>query len=559
MKRTRLTLVGLALTLPVFVSAQTAQDIVPGRIIVKYRGEALSTLAKLSVRGETVSRVPEIAVETLRLPSTTSVSSAIQTLRNDPNVVYAEPVFRRQYFFDPNDTRRNDQYAIDQVRARQAWDIQRGTNNTIVAVIDSGFRVTHEEFVGRIAPGGFNFGNNNTDLTDNVGHGTHCAGLAVAGTNNARGIASISFGARLLPLKLGDLPTSDSSMRAITHAANNGARVVSMSYGGGFKSQAEQDAINFAWSRNVVLFAAAGNSDSTQMNFPAASDNVISVGATDARDRKAGFSNFGPWVLIAAPGDSMLSTVTSGDQSYGLMGGTSMACPWAAGLAALMVGRNPAITNVRVRDILRTSSDPVQDTGREQNWARWGRINAFRAIQQVDTLLPIQRTYVEAGIPRIDNVLEGVNVANATSAQAVSLMTNVDEQTFAVGSVNRGTIGNIASVTGVFRITRPTNLADLMTLSVNYRARSIEGSSSLIMLWNFRTSSWVQISSLGMSANPTATSIAISANDLQNFVNGEGTIRYMVRNVLPARVRTGGYILRVDQMDIAGQFRSTAP
>jgi thermitase len=552
-------LFGFAFALPIFVSAQTSQDIVPGRVIVKYRGEALNTLAKLSIRGVTANRVPEIGVETVQLPSNLSVASALQTLRNDPNVVYAEPVYRRKYHFDPNDTRRGEQYGIDQVRGRQAWDIQRGSNNTIVAVIDSGFRVTHEEFVGRIAPGGFNFGNNNTDLTDNVGHGTHCAGLAVAGTNNGRGIASLSFGARLLPLKLGDQPTSDNSMRAITYAANNGARVISMSYGGGFKSQAEQDAINFAWSRNVVLFGSAGNDDSTQMNFPGASDNVISVGSTNNLDRKSDFSNFGPWVLIAAPGSAMLSTVTTGDTAYDLKSGTSMACPWAAGLAALMIGRNSAISNVRVRDILRNTCDPVQDTGREANWARWGRINAFRAIQQVDVLLPIQRTYVEAGIPSIDGRLEGVNVSNATSAQAVSLMTSVDEQTLSVGSINRGTLGNMASVTGSFRITRPTALADLRSLSLNYRARAVQGSSSLIMLWNFRTSAWVQVSSLGMTSKANSVSVSVVGNDLQNFVSANGTLRYMVRNVLPGRIRTSGFVLHVDQMDLAGQFVSTAP
>lgn len=559
MKKVCVPFFGLSLLMPVLVVAQSADDIQPGKLVVKYKGSSLSTLAKLSVGASTLSRVPEISIETIQLPPTATLSRAVQVLKNDPSVAYVEPVYKRKYHFDPNDTRRSQQYGIDQVRARQAWDVQRGPNSTVIAVIDSGFRVTHEEFVGRIAPGGFNFANNNTDLTDNVGHGTHCAGLAVAGTNNGRGIASVSFGARLLPLKLGDVPFSDLSARAIVHAVNNGARVISMSYGGGFKSQAEQDAINFAWGRNAILFASAGNDDLTALNFPAASDNVISVGATDERDRKADFSNFGPWVMIAAPGDLMLSTVTTGDTSYEMKSGTSMACPWAAGLAGLMIGRNPVISNTRVRNIIRATCDPVLDTGREANWAQWGRINAFRAIQQVDVLLPIQRTYLEAGVARVDGIMEGVNVANATSSQAVSLLSTANEQMFSVGSVNRGTLGNVASVSGSLRITRPTNLADLANLNVNFRARSAQSSSALIMLWNFRTSMWVQVASLGLSPTAVATSVAVTGNDLPNFVNTDGTVRYMVRNVLPARIRTSGFVFNVDQMDLAGQFRSVAP
>ncbi len=229
---------------------------------------------------------------------------------------------------------------------------------------------------------------------DDDGHGTHCAGIVGAETGNAVGVAGTCPGARVMSLKAGDcvgaLYSSD-IIAAIRYAADNGAGVVSMSFGGTSSSSAEQDAVNYAYGKGAVLCAAAGNDGVSTVFYPAGYNHVIGVGATDNRDKVATFSNYNASVDLSAPGVYVASTAPTyavALTSYGMpasycyMSGTSMACPMAAGAAALLRSRNPSLGSDAVQQALQDGADDKGAAGRDDYYG-WGRVNIYRALSLV--------------------------------------------------------------------------------------------------------------------------------------------------------------------------------
>jgi hypothetical protein len=143
-----------------------------------------------------------------------------------------------------------------------------------------------------------------------------------------------------------------------------------------------QNAVNYAWSKGTVTVAAAGNNSSSAAFYPAALNNVIAVSASDSNDNKASFSNFGSWITVAAPGTYIYTTKNGG--SYSNWQGTSFAAPQVAGLVALLFARNPSLSNQQVVDLIKNNSDDLGAAGFDANFG-WGRINAYRAVQAVQS------------------------------------------------------------------------------------------------------------------------------------------------------------------------------
>ena len=217
---------------------------------------------------------------------------------------------------------------------------------------------------------------------DYVGHGTHCAGIAAATGNNHLGVIGVCPGCRIMPvragfgIKYGDYfygtLENDDVSRAIHYAADKGAKVISMSFGGR-DSKLIEEALEYARSRNVVLVAAAGNSISkdTEWSYPAALPYVISVASTNKEDERSFYSNYGLWVDVAAPGGdsitddaTILSTVPrkgilSDPSGYMYLQGTSMATPYVAGLAALILSKDPSLSPSEVKKIIQKGSTPL--------------------------------------------------------------------------------------------------------------------------------------------------------------------------------------------------------
>ena len=198
--------------------------------------------------------------------------------------------------------------------------------------------------------------NANANPQDDQGHGTHVSGIIGAGIDNGVGIAGVSYGARIMTLKAGDSSgsfTSSDIIEALHYAADNGAKVINMSFGGDTFSSLERDAVLYAYGRGAALFAAAGNDGTNTFSFPASYSRVVSVAATTNRDTRASFSNYNASVDVAAPGENIYSTMPTyavglnsagAAQDYEYLSGTSMASPMAAGMAALVLSRNPDYT-----------------------------------------------------------------------------------------------------------------------------------------------------------------------------------------------------------------------
>ncbi|MCK5454531.1 MAG: S8 family serine peptidase, partial [Calditrichia bacterium] len=229
------------------------------------------------------------------------------------------------------------------------------------------------------------------DPIDFGGHGTHCAGDAAAVTNNNTGIASVGGDCSIMCIRAGMTASNGFgyiyySVEGIYYAANNGAKVISMSYGGPGFSQTEQLAIDFAYNQGVVCVAAAGNDNNNTVQYPANYNHVIAVAATDQQDHKASFSNFGAWIDVSAPGVDILSTTVGG--SYGNMGGTSMSTPIVAGLAGLTYAMFPQYSADSVINRIVNNCDNIDSLNPSYSGQLGaGRINAFKTLDKVIRIL----------------------------------------------------------------------------------------------------------------------------------------------------------------------------
>lgn len=343
------------------------------------------------------------------------VAQFIKDLEARPCVLYAEKVPLYRSTHTPNDPRFSQQWTMQVIQAVQAWDIHRGTRREVViAIVDDAVKISHEDLepnlwvnTGEI-PGngidddgngyiddvhGYDVANNKADPNPpasagnfNFSHGTHCAGIAMARSENSRGISSLGFDCKLMAVKA-KLSESQSigierTMEGIVYAVANRPDVISMSFGGSGNGNTTQNLFNYAYELGIICIAAAGNDNVNLEFFPAASKNVISVASTDSQDKKSGFSNFGEWIDISAPGSDILSTVAGSNSSYTFYSGTSMACPNVAGLAGYLFGYHPNVTAADVEKCLLNTTDNLDATDPQYAGMMGnGRINALKGIR----------------------------------------------------------------------------------------------------------------------------------------------------------------------------------
>jgi hypothetical protein len=312
---------------------------------------------------------------------TESASLLAKELESSTLTRYVEPNAKFQIHFAPNDPLWSKEWGPQKIGADWAWNITIGSHAILVAVIDTGIFWTHPDLIANYVPLGYDWVNNDTDPMDDNGHGTHVAGIIAAVINNAVGIAGMAQ-VRIMAEKSLDATGSGNEAdlaKAIIHATEQNANIISMSWGGNFNNTLINDAIKFAYNSGVLLVASAGNDRSDVKSYPAAYDEVIAVAATDQQDRPAFFTNFGEWIELAAPGVQIVSTILH--DGYGNMSGTSMACPHVSGLAALVWSRFPTMTRDQVRYHLRYTADDLGDTGFDVVYG-YGRINATQAISR---------------------------------------------------------------------------------------------------------------------------------------------------------------------------------
>lgn len=321
----------------------------------------------------------------------------------------------------PRDPQFGDQWALANsgqrggkegadISATLAWAKTTGSEDVVVAVLDSGVDYTHEDLAQNIwvRPSdmdpyhdnelgtiddlnGYNAIDNTSDPMDENGHGTHCAGIIGAEGENDLGIAGVNWKIRIMPLKFmnaGGFGTTKDAIEAINYVidrkkAGVNVRIISASWGSTQRSRALEDIIRKAYENDILFVAAAGNASTNNdraPHFPSSYNvpNVISVAALDRNDELAKFSNYGAKsVAIAAPGVEILSTWL-GNQ-YEEKSGTSMATPVIAGVAALIVTENPRISVDDLRKRLMASTDPI--VALKGKTTSGGRINAAKALE----------------------------------------------------------------------------------------------------------------------------------------------------------------------------------
>src|SRR3989338_1676337 len=324
-----------------------------------------------------------------------SVNDVVNFLNNQSQVEYAEPNYIYSLLATPNDTHYSKMWALTKIKASEGWDQTTGSKSIIAAVLDSGIEQTHEDLKDNITVAKDFTG---CGMTDSVGHGTHTAGTVGAVGNNGKGVTGINWTVGIMALKVG-CSGKDISLATVTSAINyavdNGARVMNMSFGGSGSSQAMADAIKNAVNKNVVVVVAAGNSSGNNADslYPASDPNVITVSATGPQDELARYSSYGTSVDISAPGGNPVSGSSSCTDTtciastwpggrYNLLTGTSMAAPHVAGLAALILSKNPGLTSTQVRQIIESSAVDLGTSGKDIKFGA-GRIDVKAALDLV--------------------------------------------------------------------------------------------------------------------------------------------------------------------------------
>lgn len=440
------------------LSTSDSQTYKDGEILVKFKADSSEEDSRRmqqaagSLTMKKFMLVP--GLERVRLRSGMSVRDAIEIYMADPSVEYAEPNYVKRALVIPNDTFFIQQWALRNtgqfangtagadIEVTDAWNISTG-GTTIIAFVDTGIDYEHPDIRnnvwinpyeipdngidddgnGRVDDiRGWNFVNSNNEPLDDIGHGTHIAGIAGAVGNNSLGVSGVLWNVQLLPLKFLDAEgfgTIADEVEAIQYAVSQGAKIINASFSGGSFSNTEFNALSSANNAGVLVVAAAGNggfdgrgdNNDNAPEYPANYNlpNIIAVAATDQSDRLASFSNFGVnTVDVAAPGVYILSAVPPGlsfslcsgsfSAGYDFCSGTSMSAAYVSGLAALLSSYYTEFDHRQIRSMILRYADALPSlNGLIQTG---GRINASRALGSL--LAPTGLTALTRSSSRID-------------------------------------------------------------------------------------------------------------------------------------------------------------
>lgn len=401
-------LVALSAVTLVPVGAQPPGDIVAGEILVKFKPGTPGQVAADVHRqggGQLKEEIPGIGVQVVSVPVGQELARVAAYARNG-NVLFAEPNGISYIEASTNDPKVGQQWQYNNtgqsggtvdadIDAFEAWNVTMGSDTVAIAILDTGIDQSHEDLKVKIKKN-VNF-SGTSSVDDKLGHGTHVAGTAAAATNNGRGVAGTCPNCVLYNVKVGNDQGAvnwDAAAKGIQWAADNGARVVNMSFSADVGSSTLAQAVDYAWGKGVVLVAAAGNQNTDTLRYPAAYGSVIAVAATDRKDARwvtssTQGSNYGAsWVDVAAPGHEILSTAPDHINGiwffgvkYGTLSGTSMASPHVAGVAGLIwssgVCNAAPDPKACVRERIESKADAITGTGTD--WA-WGRVNANSSV-----------------------------------------------------------------------------------------------------------------------------------------------------------------------------------
>lgn len=422
---TGLFLIGVFLTLLPNAFGQKDQErFVKNELLVKFEsGSSLAAAEALHARlgSRVVEQLGESGWQRVTIRDGLDLMEAIARYqRSDPSV-QAQPNFYYRLLATPNDPQYSNPglYGLSRISAPSAWDIATGSSSVVVANIDTGMRLTHEDLVSNLWTNpdeiagngvdddnngfvddmnGWDFRFNDNDPSDQHGHGTHTGGTIGAAGNNGVGIVGVNWNVRLMVIKIYNAAGNDTTSAMLINAYNYvrmmklrgvNIRVSNNSYGGCQEAcgydQATKDAIDALGDAGVLNVFAAGNSGQnteTTPFFPGSynSPSILNVASSTSDDTRSGFSNYGTVsVDLAAPGSGVYSTTFGSNSGYGNMSGTSMAAPHVSGAAALLAAHNPSLSSASIKATLMNTVDQLPAW--QSMVKSGGRLNIANALQ----------------------------------------------------------------------------------------------------------------------------------------------------------------------------------
>ncbi len=431
-----------------------ADDQVVVEFTSKASAEAIDQLISNYELG-VIEHMPQINTYVFSLPEDGCVEEMVDMLNGRGIVMECEPNYTSSTHDLPDDDLVSQQWNISSesgnahLHMEEAWALESGNSDVVVAVIEIGFDMTHEDLKDNIWQNPNEIPNNNIDddgngyVDDIVGwdfvhrpsessisdivdedndptaaeltHGNRVLGVLGATMNNGVGIAGIAGNCKMMLIRAGYLSDDGRSVlsvsfiaKGIIYAVDNGAQVINISAGGSNYSTSLETAVTYAVERGVVVVCSAGNDGTVTPHYPAAYDipGVISVGSSTENDQKCWFSNYGDWVDVSAPGQQILTTFF--DNEYGATQGTSFSAPMVSGVAALLVSRYPDWTPAQIQDRLMNTADMCDGLNNANITS--GRVNAFKALYdpEIDSVLDNDTTTTTGG--------EANTVSNASSS-----------------------------------------------------------------------------------------------------------------------------------------------
>lgn len=301
--------------------------------------------------------------------------------RNSVSEIVRPPWERPTSTVDPY---MSDQYTLSLMQTIDAWEIETGNENVVVAIIDTGIDINHDEFAGRISPLSYNSYTETVGLSaviDDHGHGTMVAGVIGANKDNGKGIAGIAQNVKLLVIKA-NVPTEgkfqdNALINGIYYAIEQGVDIINMSLGGTYLNPQTKTALDVAKNAGIVVVAAAGNDGTNDLFYPAAFATTLSISAIDAQKTLASFSNYGSTIDLTAPGVGIVTT--SRNNGYVTTSGTSFASPQVAGVLALLISRFPDLSRDALIERLILTSEDLGELGKDAYFGH-GMVNTYHAL-----------------------------------------------------------------------------------------------------------------------------------------------------------------------------------
>ena len=365
--------------------------------------------------GRVIHRMDRLGMLVVKMPQGRARAAAAALARS-PRFKLAEPEALHAPALLPNDPLVPNEWHLANLQLFTAWDLITGSPATPIAILDSGVDPTHPDLQPKLVPG-WNFYNNSADTSDVYGHGTKVAGAAAAAGNNGIGVVGPAFANPIMPIRVTgtDGWASDSAIiQGLMWAADHGAKVANLSFGGIESSGSILSAAQYFRSKGGLVTASAGNygNDNGSPDTP----YVISVSATGSDDLKTSWSSFGSYVDVAAPGSGIQTTTVGG--TYASVSGTSFSAPVTAGVIALILAANPALTPSQAETMLDQNADDLGTPGFD-TWYGWGRVNAFKAVSAAlatsgpppDTMAPVAA---------ITSPVTGTTVSGSTTLSATA-------------------------------------------------------------------------------------------------------------------------------------------